>query len=439
MFQHLGNKEVMVLIKKCPSHSKNPLLQFFNESKILPMPRRSAPGSIEKRFHCPCGWVGSSQTKKRGKKVDRKVCPKCKHLFSRRDRVSYRAESWIQGKRKAQSFSKRELAEAWLGKRRLERDAAITGLPLPILAPDIPTISYKELKEPLLKWWESGSKRKFTPATLRGYKNALNAVLAYWGDRVVMATTPADIDEYIGTLTAKGHAPQTVRNRLDRLEQLHQVGVRRGLIPQAPCPVHRPAPAEKRPRIPASEKQVEAALKKGNDLRVQAIILLARDAGLRRFEIPALTGDQVDLEGRWIRRVKGKRGRLRDVPILSRRLYHAIAAMDPQMGKPLFHRVANEHSVTSLLRVTLGKHNPGLHSLRHSCATQWANDPQIGPVRAQAWLGHSDLRTTMRYVRPETDPPRQVIESISARIPPEKKKTAAPLVLKRPSKSLKNR
>jgi integrase len=46
------------------------------------------------------------------------------------------------------------------------------------------------------------------------------------------------------------------------------------------------------------------------------------------------------------------------------------------------------------------------HSLRHTCASRLANDPRVGPVYAQHHLGHTDLATTMSYIKKVESPER---------------------------------
>jgi integrase len=190
---------------------------------------------------------------------------------------------------------------------------------------------------------------------------------------------------------------------------------------------------------------LDAARRDGPGMLVAA--LLAGDAGLRLGEVLGLRWDDVDLIAerlmvtRQIRKgTEGtpKGGRRRSVPMTAS-LSTALRAL-PQVrvgrvvcGSDGAHvaEAALKHGVYRVCR-RAGLPGRSWHTLRHTFATHAARFG-VNPWRLQAWLGHSTISMTMRYVhhveehhRPipndiltagntMTDPDERVIAMLGAR------------------------
>jgi integrase len=147
-----------------------------------------------------------------------------------------------------------------------------------------------------------------------------------------------------------------------------------------------------------------------------AIFVTAAFAGLRRGEIVALRWRDVDFERRSIRVETSvasrtvtatKGGRSRAVPMVSE-----LAAVLARLGQrrsqldredPVFPGVAGDHLDGSALRrrFVLACQRAGVrvlrfHDLRHTFGSLAIN--RVSVVQLQAWMGHADSRTTMRYL-----------------------------------------
>lgn len=72
-----------------------------------------------------------------------------------------------------------------------------------------------------------------------------------------------------------------------------------------------------------------------------------------------------------------------------------------------------EHAMPArLLRMKdIGAKNRGLHTFRHTGATYLANDVRMPLPQLQKFLGHRDIKTTMRYLHPSAD---DVAQSLAA-------------------------
>lgn len=395
-------------------------------------------GSIQKRVHCrDCGRVASAQGPKHrddhGRVVQqpREACA-CGHRYDRKDRVSYYARVHIDGIPETHLAPTLGEAQDWLRQQRerkvkieagVERRRPVTGTH--------PGVQYKTLIAELLPTLKARGDVR-SQATERGYRTALRAISARLDERRVIEMTKEAWDAELAwmarprcascravldlelpdtcpdcgadTEEAAGLAPQTIRNRADLIAQLHQLAVDRGYLAALPCTVTRPRPAAARPRRPATEGEVCAALERSGDPRVRCALLLAADAGLRIHEIPRLDGRQVDLDANWIREVSGKGGTFRAVPIRSKRLALALAALAPANGVPLLgQELRSESGLRHALVRDLNELYPGMHRCRHLCATRWVNDPEISLGEARRWLGHRRSATTDGYTREAGD------------------------------------
>lgn len=175
--------------------------------------------------------------------------------------------------------------------------------------------------------------------------------------------------------------------------------------------------------------------------------LLAGDAGLRLGEVVGLRWEDVDLVAQRLmvmrqvrKRVEGlpKGGRRRSVPMTGSLLSVLNVGAPVRVGRVVrgatgdaIGETALKHGVYRVCR-RAGLPDRSWHALRHTFATHAARFG-VNPWRLQAWLGHSTLTMTMRYVhhvqehhRPVpteiltkcgnvTDPDERVIAMLGAR------------------------
>src|SRR3954467_13237523 len=163
-------------------------------------------------------------------------------------------------------------------------------------------------------------------------------------------------------------------------------------------------------------EEVWALVRAANDEQDAAIYLVAAFAGLRRSEICALRWRDVDFVRRAIRvetsvvhrqvnATKGGRGRA--VPMV-REVAEALARLGQRghlVGRedPVFPGQGEGWLDGSALRrrFVLACERAGLrvlrfHDLRHTFGSNAINKANL--VYVQAWMGHADSRTTMRYL-----------------------------------------
>lgn len=246
-----------------------------------------------------------------------------------------------------------------------------------------------------------------------------------------------------------GEAPATVCRRLATLKHMGRV-----LAEKMPGFIN-PAREVKSPRQQTTKpKSIDlgeiekirhkaSSLKSDKDtfsaLRNETILNLLLDTGLRADEIRSLRIGQIDPDLAWIRQVRTKGRRFRDVYISEqmrpslqsyldarlKELSRFFPKLSPQVDQklPLFissymasasDLSSFEMSPKSIWRAVRGysvdtRLHP--HLLRHTYATDLLDDSKDIRLVAQA-LGHSDVRITMRYTERGNEEVAQALEKV---------------------------
>jgi len=308
-------------------------------------------------------------------------------------RDGWQIDVYVDGRRIRRSYTTKGLAQA--GLKRLQYVRATGGHD-----PTEPGPTYGDLAAALLREYAA---RGHSDRTLASYRLGVAYVLEHWRDRRIDRTRPGDVTDWIHELQRLGLSSSTIRLRCDRLAQFHHRAERDGLCSTTPCSVPRPKLVTRR-RDPLPENDLARLLEHAADPRARAVVLLAADAGLRAAEIAELELRDVDLAHGWITVRRGKGGRERAVPILTRRLDGALRALDGQRVLRSSDREASQRAVVALWRRVLGR-APELHRLRHRFATVALGAPDVAVDEVRRWLGHATLAMTARYVHARHAPP----------------------------------
>jgi site-specific recombinase XerD len=357
----------------------------------------------------------------------------------------YRARISIpgEGRPRERRFLTRQEAEDWLDLQAAER-AEITAGCAPRPKARNPDITYSQLIPELLAWLSAGVDKVRSRTTVTGYRKELAALERWWGPRVVRLTTPRLLEEYIAEIRRAGRASSTIRNRLDRLSQLHQLAVRNEHLAHVPCEVTRPeavlasepdAASEtefsgwlervKRHVVPDSAPRHRREQARVDRLRARAVMLLAGDAGLRPSEIAGRLWSEIELypegreDGSWGRirmpvydeEHRPKHGISRSVPIMTPELAQALDAL-PRAGD-LVVGIRTSSGLTQLLTRVLGR-NPQLYRLRHRFGTVVADSGEPIP-RLMQWMGHRRMETTQGYLHLDAEPSPGASEALQRR------------------------
>lgn len=259
---------------------------------------------------------------------------------------------------------------------------------------------------------------------------------------MVAACPPGTLDNFCASLDLGGASPATVDNRLRAVRTMLAVAYRDGFLTTEQAsrmaikpykrrngkhvkPVGRRLSREK---VRTLRNTVET--KARNDakaIRDRAILDTMLFSALRRFEVANLrTSSFVQDGGRWWIVLTGKGDKTRRVKVHDT-LYKSLAAWCRFAGleigqddKPLFYnltkggnftgngkrralstsvvgRLVAEYGYLSVLAPETGKNALAAHDLRRTCACN-AYDNGATVLQVQTLLGHSDPKTTIRYI-----------------------------------------
>jgi integrase len=145
------------------------------------------------------------------------------------------------------------------------------------------------------------SGQPYKPATLRGYRQALDAyLLPVLAGRKLNTVTTADLQELVDRWQAEGQSASTIRNSIKPLQAIYRRARSREGLPVNPThDLELPAPAPKEVEIIAPEvatRMLAAAPEQDRALWATALY-----AGLRYGELRALRWGAIDLAGGTIR------------------------------------------------------------------------------------------------------------------------------------------
>jgi integrase len=269
-------------------------------------------------------------------------------------------------------------------------------------------------------WYEHGMlERDWSPSTKADYKSALVAhLIPAFGDKQIEKITSAQIERYRNDAVRNNGISRRNANRLLAVTHaiLNHAMTHHGL---------KENPAAKVPKLkesydaaryefftPEEVHQLVAAAESPQD---GAIFLLAAFTGLRRGECVALKWQDVDFENSSIRVYEGftrevgrpKSRRSRTVPMVDE-VAEALNAQRDRLGQPaakdlVFPGEGGGYMDPSALRrryvkavAAAGLPPLRFHDLRHTFGSLAINYASI--VQVQAWMGHADIKTTMRYL-----------------------------------------
>ncbi len=323
--------------------------------------------------------------------------------------------AWTGRGRPETGYFTKRAAEAWL---REVLDSARRGT----LPGGVRTgATFADAAAEYLRYIEQDRGRRKT--TLGDYRSIIDVHLlpAFGARRLEDITTPM-IEDWAGRLERQGpgSAPLSARTRNKVLTVLH--GVFRRALKVYGLPRNPVAEVERRPDRNSGDidvytpEDVHALIRAAIDERDATIYALAAFAGLRMGELRALRWRDVDF-GRAVVRVRSsyaqgavttpKSGKVRSVPMIDEAAKR-LARLGQRSsftaeGDLVFCEVGGAHLdddrvryrySATLTRAALRRLR--FHDLRHTFGTIAITRADI--VEVQAWMGHADVKTTMRYL-----------------------------------------
>jgi integrase len=268
-----------------------------------------------------------------------------------------------------------------------------------------------------------GEDRVRKASTVDDYRSIIRVhLLPAFGETAVEALTPADVEAFAAELGRREHRgrPISPRTKNKVLNVLHGVFARARKVwglPSNPA-----ALVERHPQRPSGDIEVYspeeawALVRAAESERDAAISLTAGFTGLRMGELRALRWRDVDFP-RSVIRVRAsyaagevsvpKSGKVRSVPMVPEVAAQLARLSErPQLAGEedlVFAEPHGDWLDDDRLRVrydrtirTAGMRRLRFHDLRHAFGSLAITRADI--VEVQAWMGHADIQTTMRYV-----------------------------------------
>jgi site-specific recombinase XerD len=244
----------------------------------------------------------------------------------------------------------------------------------------------------------------YSPNTMRTYCNELHLLLRLLGRVAISTLTKNHVQSYLlWLIKTKGYSETHIHTTVNALKfYFEQVEGRAREFYDLP----RPKKPSKLPQILAEEEVVSLIMKTGN-LKHRALLMTSYSAGLRVSELVNLKIGDIDSKRMMlhIRCGKGKKDRM--VPlskVLLQTLRDYFVAFRPkdylfEGGRGTAYSTRSAQKVLHQAKRKAGIHKAGsIHSLRHAYATHLLEGGT--DVRyIQSFLGHSSLKTTMRYTQ----------------------------------------
>ncbi|MFO7564942.1 MAG: site-specific integrase [Enhygromyxa sp.] len=275
-------------------------------------------------------------------------------------------------------------------------------------ASSIPTLT--EFAARYIEGYSRANREK--PSTMQTKQCHLRThLLPMFGDRRLDELRQEDIQRLKGRLA--NHSAKTVNNVLTTLSTMLKTAVEWELIPDMPVRIKQlkvTAPEMDFYDIDEYERLVAAA--KQLDPRIHILVLLGGDAGLRPGEVRALQWTAIDFRRRLLTvelaEYQGHTGlpkhdKIRRIP-MTKRLAAALRAHRHQQGPKVLYRDEGTPLTVTVARRWLKAalelaelRDRGPHTLRHTFCSHLAM--RGAPAKAiQELAGHSDLKTTQRYM-----------------------------------------
>ena len=275
-----------------------------------------------------------------------------------------------------------------------------------------------------LQWLEIYVRNNNKRSEYKHRQYLLNATLIpYFGSKNVEEINTYDIEQFKNDLLYKKNlSPKTINNYLCILSRCLKSAMEWELLKQMPKIKLLKVPPQKFDYL--SEEETEDLLQQAKDTSYDMILLAVR-TGLRFGELIALKWEDVDLEKAILtvsrnisREIEGspKNNKIRSVPLslrvvqmLKNRDRYSVYIFHDKKGLPLKYTCCRLRLKKLCKKANLRL--IGWHTLRHSFASHLAARNN-SVIAIKELLGHSDVKTTMRYAHPNLLMLQSAIESL---------------------------
>lgn len=263
------------------------------------------------------------------------------------------------------------------------------------------------LKEFSQIWMETYVKVNNKPSEIKNKKNYLGScLLPAFGKKRLDEITSLDIEEFKAKQQQR-LMPKTINNQLGTLAKCLKTAIEWGELDK--MPIIRPLRSDPAEFDYLNEEEAKRLLETAQGFYYTAIFI-ALHTGMRLGELMALNWNSVDFINRQIR-VKDnfsagilgstKSNKIRYMPMTTD-LHDHLISLEPKEGfvlkgpDGLRFRPDCARTTINKICVEAKLRRMGWHKLRHTFASRLA-EKGISMATVKELMGHSDIRTTMRY------------------------------------------
>ena len=207
------------------------------------------------------------------------------------------------------------------------------------------------------------------------------------------------IDALVSTWRAKGHTSSTINRRLTSINKVLSHAVDRGTLDIKPKISFLKETAHRvRYFTPEERSMIVSYWSTRGDQKWSDYFTILLDTGMRPSELDQIETRDINLESGSVRIWKTKTDRPRTVPLTQRAL-EAFTRQTLNERPFAFSNTAARTKKWNAIREELGlSDDPDFvsYACRHDCATRLLQATG-NIVLVQNWLGHTDIKMTMRY------------------------------------------
>ncbi len=240
--------------------------------------------------------------------------------------------------------------------------------------------------------------------------------IAYFGNKLLSEIKSIDIEGYKTFRLGKEIKASTINRETNSLSKMFSIAKKNGYIENNPCTDVEKLRVKNHKIRFLSKEEEKRLFEAIGEHWIKPVIIMALQTGMRKGEILNLKWSCLDFKEKYVDVLETKSGKPRKIP-MSDKLYNALKELE-QVNEYVFINpiTKNRHgNVNDIFPEFLKKSdikNFCFHDLRHTSATRMV-ECGIDLVVVKEILGHSDIKTTMRYAHPVPEIKLKAIKALN--------------------------
>ena len=259
----------------------------------------------------------------------------------------------------------------------------------------------------------------WAPTTMQGTKALSGKLCDEFGNCLIGHMTARMIEEYLSRRQKANKRKMSIStaNRYRAyVKRLFNWAVDMGYLTSTPMAALRMVKEEQKLPEPLTDEEVEKLIAHSSG-RLQALVIVAVDTGLRRSELFRLKWSDVDFKDKSLRILQTKTKKPRVIPMTNRVQETLTSIKHEDRKKKLTARVFPFTDVKKGLhgaseRAGIGHVHP--HRFRHTFATR-LRDRGVPLDRIKDLLGHKTMQMVLRYAQARPEQSREAIETLNGK------------------------